>query len=53
MKQYNKTLQVMVSFAYFTKENIKEHNWLQISDHPYILLITEVLDLEQQIHYFI
>ena len=42
MQQYNKPLQKLINFEDFIKENIKEHNanWLQISDHPYRILIT-------------
>ena len=31
----------MFNFNYITKEEIKEHNpnWLEISDHPYRILI--------------
>ena len=33
----------MINFDDFTKGNIKEHNpnWLQLSDHPYRILIIE------------
>ena len=43
----------MINFDYITKETIKEYysNWPQVSDHPYIILITLVLDPEKQIHY--
>ena len=32
----------MFNLDYITKEDIKEHNpnWPEISDHPYIILIT-------------
>ena len=39
-----------VTFDDVTKENIKENNpnWPEVLDHPYIILIVEVLD-----HYLI
>ena len=42
MQQYNKTIQKLINFDDFIKEEREEHNpnWLQISDHPYRILIT-------------
>ena len=44
-----------VNFDDVTKENIKENNpnWPEVLDHPYRILIVEVLDLEKQMHYLI
>ena len=40
----------MFNFDCITKENMKEHNpnWPEIPDHPYRILIVEVLGLEKQ-----
>ena len=43
----------MVNFDNYTIENKIKHNskWSYILDHPYGILITEVLDLEKQMHH--
>ena len=53
MQQYNKTMQKLINFDDVTKENIKEHNpnWLQIPDHPYVILIIRGSVSGKQIHY--
>ena len=42
MQQYNKTIQKLINFDDFIKEEREEHNpnCLQIPDHPYRILIT-------------
>ena len=42
----------MFNFDCITKESMKEHNpnWPEIPDHPYRILIVEVLGLEKQMH---
>ena len=43
----------MINFDDYTNENIIEHNlkWAYIPDHPYRILIIDVLDQEKQMHY--
>ena len=46
-------LSKLINFDDYTNENKLEHNskWPHIPDHPYRILIKEILDLEKRMHY--